>query len=63
VHVHKVLSVSRKWGVALLGVVAQAAASGAVPDKYAPWAAVVVAVATAVGVYSVPNAAPAGDAP
>lgn len=56
----KVLSQSRKWGLALLGVALQAVSAGVLPEKYQPWGAVVVALATALGVYHVPNAAAPG---
>ena len=46
----------RKALVAVLGVAAQVPAT-ALPEAWRPWAAVVVALATAVGVYAVPNAA------
>lgn len=54
----RVLTRARKLGVALLGVLgiaAAVAASGVLPEPLARWAPVVVALATAAGVYRVPN--------
>lgn len=51
----KVLAPVRKAAVAVLGVAAQVAALGLLPEAWKPWAAVVIAVATAEGVYQVPN--------
>ena len=48
----------RKYAVAVIGVLVQVASAGVLPEKYQPWAAVVVALATALGVYHVPNATP-----
>lgn len=45
----------RKAIAAVIGVLAQVAAVGALPEEWAPWGAVVIAVATALGVYAVPN--------
>ena len=46
----------RKFALAALGGLAQVAAAGLLPEQYRPWATVVLAVATALGVYAVPNA-------
>jgi hypothetical protein len=48
----------RKAAVAALGLAAQVAALGLLPEAWKPWAAVIVAAATAAGVYQVPNRAP-----
>lgn len=45
----------RKAVVAVVGVAAQVAAAGVLPEAWKPWGAVVLAVATAAGVYAVPN--------
>ena len=50
-----VATTARKWGIAVVGVLAQAAASGLLPEQYQPWGAVVIALATALGVYGVRN--------
>lgn len=55
----RVLTRARKLGVALLGVLgvlAVIAGSGLLPEPYARWAPVIVSLATALGVYRVPNA-------
>lgn len=59
----RVRSDARKFGVTLLGVLATAAAiadqasgTGVLPEPYAAWAPVLVAVATAAGVYKAKNA-------
>lgn len=46
---------ARKAVVALVGVVAQAVNLGLLPEQWQEWAAVVIALATAVGVYQAPN--------
>lgn len=51
----KRLAPVRKAAVAILGVVAQVAALGLLPESWKPWGVVVVAAATAAGVYQVPN--------
>jgi hypothetical protein len=51
----KVATRSRKWGVALIGVLAQVVALGILPDKYQQIGAALVALAVALGVYAVPN--------
>jgi hypothetical protein len=51
----------RKAVTALVGVAAQLAALGVVPERYLPWVQVVIALGTAIGVYVVPNAPPAVD--
>jgi hypothetical protein len=51
----RVLTDARKFGVGLLGALATAAAAGLVPAPYDRWAPVVIALATALGVYAVPN--------
>lgn len=51
----RVLTDARKFGAALVGAVAIAVAQGVVPEKYAPWAAVILALGTAVGVYKAEN--------
>ena len=56
------LARASKLLVALLGVVAQVAANPLVPAKYQAIAAAIIALATALGVYAVPNA-PAAIAP
>lgn len=43
-------------GLQLLAFAATAADSGLLPESWRPWAAVVIALATAAGVYRVPNA-------
>jgi len=45
----------RKALVAVAGVVAQAVALGVLPPAWQPWGAVLVALATALGVYATPN--------
>jgi hypothetical protein len=50
------VSTVRKLLVAAIGGLAQVAASGTLPDRYQAWAAAVLAIATAAGVYVVPNA-------
>ena len=52
-----------KFLVALAGVVAQVIALGLVPARYEPWAAVAVALFTALGVYQVKNKPKPGPAP
>ena len=56
------LARASKLLVALLGVVAQVAANPLVPARYQAIAAAIIALATALGVYAVPNA-PAAIAP
>lgn len=51
----------RKLALAALGGLAQVAASGLMPEQYKPWAAVILAIATAAGVYAVPNAVGDGE--
>ena len=46
----------RKLVVAGIGALAQAVAAGLLPAKYEAWGAVILALATALGVYAVPNA-------
>jgi len=50
----------RKAAAAAAGVLAQLVAAGAIPEQWRPWASVVLAVATALGVYAAPNS-PARD--
>lgn len=52
----------RKYAVAVVGVLVQVVSAGVLPDEYQPWGAVVVALATALGVYQVPNDTPADGA-
>jgi hypothetical protein len=49
------MSKYRKGIVAAAGALASAVAAGLVPDPWDKWAMVVLAVCTAMGVYSVPN--------
>lgn len=58
---HRVFTEARKFGVAVLGLAATVAASDAVPERYRGWAQVVLALATALGVYHVENV-PSGTA-
>ncbi len=51
----RILTTARKWGIALIGAAAQLVAAGLLPDNLKPWGAVVLALATALGVYAVPN--------
>lgn len=53
------LATIRKFLVAAIGAALEAVNAGLVPAAYAHWVAVVVAVATALGVYAVPNSTPA----
>jgi hypothetical protein len=46
----------RKALIAVAGAVAQAVALGVLPPEWQAWGAVVVALATALGVYVTPNA-------
>lgn len=46
----------RKAAVAVAGVLGQVLAAGVLPPTWQPWAAVALALATALGVYQVPNA-------
>lgn len=46
----------RKLLIALTGALAQAADAGLVPETYKPYVSVALALATAYGVYQVPNA-------
>lgn len=48
----------RKFLAAVVGVVAQAVAAGTLPDSWKPWAAIVLAVATAAGVFGIRNVDP-----
>lgn len=50
---------ARKAVVGLVGLAAQVVAAGAVPERYQGWGAAVIALATALGVYAVPNQPPA----
>lgn len=50
----------RKALVALLTAAVTAASLGLLPDPYADWVPVLVALLGAVGVYAVPNEPPAG---
>lgn len=50
------LARTRKALVAVAGVAAQAVALGVLPQQWQLWGAVVVALATALGVYVAPNA-------
>lgn len=50
-----------KFITALIGALVVAVAEGLVPDEAARWVPVVVAFATALGVYAVPNTPPAGQ--
>jgi len=52
------LSRYRKLLVALVGAVAQALSLGLIPERYRPWAVMVISVATAAGVYVTPNRPP-----
>ena len=52
----KVLTTARKFGAALLGVLTMAVTQGLIPEEWRPWAAVLVALGTALGVYSAGNA-------
>lgn len=45
----------RKTFVAVVGVLAQVIASGALPAEWLPWANVALALATALSVWRVPN--------
>lgn len=49
----KLLLDARKTGMAVLGILAQVAALGLLPAPYDKWAPVIVAIATALGVYAV----------
>jgi hypothetical protein len=49
---------ARKYLVALMGVAAQLVAAGLIPDPWAGRVQLVLALATAVGVYAAPNAPP-----
>ncbi len=51
----RILTDARKFGVALLGLLVTAMAQGLVPEKYQPWAAVAIALGTALGVYKAEN--------
>ncbi len=51
----KRLAPVRKAAVAALGLAAQVAALGLLPEAWKPWGVVIVAAATAAGVYQVPN--------
>ena len=55
------LATVRKFAAAIAGALAQAVAAGVLPEQYAKWAAVAIAIATALGVYAVPNADPAAE--
>jgi hypothetical protein len=55
----KVLSEARKAIVAVLGVAATAVANGLITGTAVKWVSVAIAVATALGVYAVPNKPPA----
>ena len=46
---------ARKWGVALAGVLAQVIAANVLPDRWQHWAAGLLALLTALGVYGVEN--------
>ena len=46
----------RKALVAVLGIAVQAVQYGVIPQQYQAWGAVVLALATALGVYVTPNA-------
>lgn len=50
-----ILTAARKFGVALVGLAATALAQGLLPEQWRPWAAVVVALGTALGVYGIGN--------
>jgi len=50
------LAEARKALAAVAGFAATAVASGVLPPRQASWAVVIIALATAAGVYSVPNA-------
>lgn len=52
---HKVFTVARKAGVAVVGVVAMGLTNGVFHDPWDKVAMAVVAVATYYGVYRVPN--------
>jgi hypothetical protein len=49
---------ARKFGIALLGAGGQVLNQGLVPEPYARWVAIGLAIATAAGVYRAPNAPP-----
>lgn len=51
----KVTTEARKFGVALIGVIATLTAQGLIPEPYDKWAAVLVALGTALGVYTAEN--------
>lgn len=52
---HKVFTIARKAGVAVLGVVVMGLSNGVIPEPWDKVAVAVLAVATYFGVYSVPN--------
>lgn len=54
----KLILDARKTGMAVLGIIAQVAALGLLPPPYDRWAPVIVAVATALGVYAVQDQRP-----
>jgi hypothetical protein len=54
----KLLLDARKTGMAVLGILAQVAALGLLPAPYDKWAPIIVAIATALGVYAVQDQRP-----
>lgn len=50
-----------KTVAAVIGALATAATLGLLPEDVAAWLPVVIAFATAIGVYAVPNTPPAGQ--
>ena len=53
---------ARKYAVALVGVLVQGLQVVTLPEQYQPWVTVALALATALGVYHVPNDTPADGA-
>lgn len=51
----RLLTDARKAGVAVVGGLAEALSLGLLPEPWSKWAAVIVAAATAAGVYGVGN--------
>jgi len=59
----KLLLDARKTGMAVLGILAQVAALGLLPAPYDRWAPIIVAIATALGVYAVQDQRQQSGAP